>query len=228
MIKLSKRLETISSLVPSDSKVIDIGCDHGLLDIYLYQKKISTKIIASDVNENALNNAKKNIEKNNLSKYIETRLGNGLEILNDNDEIDTIIISGMGAHTAVGILKNNKDKLKKISTIVIQSNTKVDFLRKEIIKLNFLIDDEILVEDNKKVYTIIRFIKGNKKYNNQEIFFGPVLIKKNSKIFQKHNEKEIQKLYLLLKLLPKNKIVERYKIKRKIKMYNKVILRNKT
>ena len=228
MIKLSKRLETISRLVPNDSKVIDIGCDHGLLDIYLYQKKISTKIIASDVNENALNNAKKNIEKNNLSKYIETRLGNGLDILNDNDEIDTIIISGMGAHTAVGILKNNKDKLKKISTIVIQSNTKVDFLRKEIVKLNFLIDDEILVEDNKKVYTVIRFIKGNKKYNNKELFFGPVLIKKNCPIFKKHNKEEMQKLYLLLKLLPKNKIVERYKIKRKIKMYNKVILRTKT
>ena len=43
MIKLSKRLETISSLVPRGSKVIDIGCDHGLLDIYLYQKKNKSK-----------------------------------------------------------------------------------------------------------------------------------------------------------------------------------------
>ena len=40
MINISKRLETIASLVPINSKVIDIGCDHGLLDIYLYQKKI--------------------------------------------------------------------------------------------------------------------------------------------------------------------------------------------
>ena len=49
MIKLSKRLEAISSLVPNNSKIIDIGCDHGLLDIYLYQKKISNKIIAADI-----------------------------------------------------------------------------------------------------------------------------------------------------------------------------------
>ena len=63
MIKISKRLEAIASLTPCDSKVIDIGCDHGLLDIYLYQNKISTKIIASDVNKNALNNAKQNIKK---------------------------------------------------------------------------------------------------------------------------------------------------------------------
>ena len=53
MIKISKRLEAMSSLVSNNSKVIDVGCDHGLLDIYLYQQNISTKIIASDINENA-------------------------------------------------------------------------------------------------------------------------------------------------------------------------------
>ena len=57
MIKLSKRLEAISSLIPKKSNIIDIGCDHGLLDIYLYQNKIVTKVIASDINENAINNA---------------------------------------------------------------------------------------------------------------------------------------------------------------------------
>ena len=31
------------------------------MDIYLYQKKIAPKIIASDINQNALNNAKENI-----------------------------------------------------------------------------------------------------------------------------------------------------------------------
>ena len=70
MIKLSKRLEAISSLVPINSNVIDIGCDHALLDIYLYQHKISKKIIASDINVNALNNAKENIKKNKLEKII--------------------------------------------------------------------------------------------------------------------------------------------------------------
>ena len=68
MIKLSKRLEAISSLVPINSSIIDIGCDHALLDIYMYQKKISNKIIASDINANALNNAKKNIKKYKLDK----------------------------------------------------------------------------------------------------------------------------------------------------------------
>jgi len=219
MIKLSKRLEAISSLVPNNSKVIDIGCDHGLLDIYLYQSKISSKVIASDINENALNNAKENIKNNNLEKYIETRLGNGLDTLTDKDDINTIIISGMGSHTAIGILKNNLNKLKKIDTIIIQSNTKIELLRKEVTKLNYLIEDELLVEDNKKVYTVIKFIKGKKKYSKKELYFGPVLLKRNTELFQKNNKQELEKLNLLLKLMPKNKILDRYNIKKKINMY---------
>ena len=220
MIKLSNRLAMIASLVPLKSKVIDIGCDHALLDIYLYQNKQVSKVIASDVNENALNNAKDNIKKNKLTNKIETRLGNGLDTLKKEDDIDTIIISGMGAHTAVGILKNNLDKLSNIDTIIIQSNTKLFFLRKEVTKLNYKIVDEEIILDSNKVYTIIKFIKGKSKYNKKELYFGPVLLKKNSKLFKDYNKKEVEKLNLFLKMIPKNRILERYKLKKEIRLYD--------
>lgn len=223
MIKLSKRLEAISSLIPLNSKIIDIGCDHGLLDIYVYQKKISSHVIATDINEKALNNAKENIIKNNLKDKIEVRLGNGLDTLYKTDDIDTIIISGMGTNTVIGILKNNIKKLNDIETIIIQSNTKIEYLRKEIIKLGYFIDDELIVEDNKKIYTIIKFIKGRKKYSKKELYFGPILLKKNTELFKKNNKKELEKLYLLLKILPKNRITEKIKIKKKIRMYKNIL-----
>ena len=222
MIRLSKRLEAISSLIPINSSVIDIGCDHALLDIYLYQKGISKKIIASDINANALNNAKENIKKNKLEKNIETRLGNGLDTLKEEDKIDTIIISGMGAHTAIGILKNNLNKLKNIDTIIIQSNTKLSFIRKEITKLNYIIDDELLVEDNKKIYTIIKFTKGRKHYSKKELYFGPILLEKNTKLFKEYTKKELAKLNMYLKLLPKDRLIDRYKIKKEIRLYHKM------
>ena len=34
-----------------------------------------------------------------------------------------------------------------------------------------------------------------------------------------NNNLELEKLHLVLKMLPKNKIIERYKIKKKINMY---------
>ena len=223
MIKISKRLEAISSLVPINSNIIDIGCDHALLDIYLYQKKICNKIIASDINANALNNAKENIKKNNLNDYIETRLGNGLDTLNQEDNINTIIISGMGGHTIIGILKNNLKKLNSINTIIIQSNTKLEFLRREITKLNYQIEDEIMIEDNKKIYTIIKLIKGKKKYTKKELYFGPILLKKKDKLFIESTKKELQKLNIYLKLLPKDRIIDRYKLKKEIRLYKGIV-----
>jgi len=219
MIKISKRLESISSLVPIKSNVIDIGCDHGLLDIYLYRNNISKNIIASDINKNALNNAFENLKKFNLDKIIETRLGNGLDTVKENDKIDTIIISGMGTNTVIDILKKNANKLKKIDSIIIQSNTKLELLRKEIINLDYKIDNELIIDDNKKTYIIIKFIKGKRKYTKKELYFGPILMKNNSKKFQEYKKLELKKLNIILKKLPKNKIIKKYKIKKEIKLY---------
>ena len=221
MIKISPRLEAIATLVPINSNVIDIGCDHGLLDIYLYQKRISSKIIASDINSLALNNAKENIKRNHLEGIIETRLGNGLDSLNQEDNIDTIIISGMGANTIIGIIKNNTKKLSNISTIIIQSNTKNELIRKEIIKIGYQINEEQIVKDNNKIYIIIRFIKAAKKtkYTSKELYFGPILLKKDPLLFKEYQKAELKKLLIIKKMIPKNKILERYKINKIIKLY---------
>ena len=72
MINLSKRLKKIADYIPENSRIVDIGCDHALLDIYLVQTKKTNQIIASDINPNALKNAKKNIKKYNLEDKIKT------------------------------------------------------------------------------------------------------------------------------------------------------------
>lgn len=222
MIKLSKRLKSIALLVPPNSNVIDIGCDHGLLDIYLYQQKISKKIIASDINELALNNAKENIKKNNLENIIETRIGNGLEKVTKKDNIDTIIISGMGANTIIGIIKKNLEKLTNINTIIIQSNTKTELIRKEMIKLNYQINDEEIVKENNKIYIIIKFIKSQKKikYTKKELYFGPIILKKNSPLFKEYQQKELKKLLIIKKMIPKNKIFKRYQLNKYLRLYS--------
>ena len=70
---ISKRLKTIAELVPNNSNVIDVGCDHALLDIYLALNK-NTTCIAIDINENALSNAVNNIKKYKLNNQIKTVL----------------------------------------------------------------------------------------------------------------------------------------------------------
>lgn len=221
MNNLSLRLKEIANYIPDNIKMVDIGCDHALLDIYLYKNRKNISIIASDVNENALNQAKENIKKYKLDKFIETRISNGLENINKN-EIDTIVISGMGAHTIVGILHMNLDKLTNVENIIVQSNNHIDFLRKRITELNYYIDSEKLVKDNNIIYTIISFKKGKKKYNKKELYFGPYLLKENGDLFKEKNKQDLEKLIYLESVIPKNHYLHRLKIKNKIKLYEKI------
>ena len=66
MIKISKRLSSIAKYVKDDSSIVDIGCDHALLDIFLAINNKNIEITASDINPEALKNAKKNIQKYKL------------------------------------------------------------------------------------------------------------------------------------------------------------------
>ena len=42
MSKLSKRLESLALLVDKKDSIVDVGCDHGLLSIYLVENKLCT------------------------------------------------------------------------------------------------------------------------------------------------------------------------------------------
>ena len=222
MIKLSERLKSIADFIDNNSNIIDIGCDHGLLDIYLVQSKENIKIIASDINNNALANAIKNIKKYKLENTIKVIQSNGLNNI-DTTNMDTIVIAGMGAHTITGILYNNLNKLKNINTIVLQSNNDIDFLRKKMVAIGYHIEDEELVYEKKQIYTIIKFIKGYKFYTNKELYFGPILLKKNNKLFQDKVKFELTKLEKILPLIPKNHYTYRLKTKLKIRRCQKVL-----
>ena len=217
MIKLSKRLLTIANLIDDNSKVADIGCDHGLVSIYLAMNKQNISIIASDINQNALDNAIKNINKYHLEDKIKVCLSNGLD--NINDEIDTIIISGMGGHTIVDILTNNQEKLNTINNIIIQSNNDIEYVRRKIVKLGYYISKEKLILDKNIYYTVILFTKGKKKYTNKEYYFGPILLKENSKIFIEKNNKEYTKLVNIKNNIHKRKLLIRLKILKELHMY---------
>ena len=217
MIKLSKRLLAIANLIDDNSKVADIGCDHGLVSIYLAMNKQNISIIASDINQNALDNAIKNINKYHLEDKIKVCLSNGLD--NINDEIDTIIISGMGGHTIIDILTNNQEKLNTVNNIIIQSNNDIEYVRRKIVKLGYCISKEELILDKNIYYTVILFTKGKKKYTNKEYYFGPILLKENSKIFIERKNKEYTKLVNIKNNIPKRKLLIRLKILKELHMY---------
>lgn len=223
MSKLSKRLEMVANFIDNNDKsVIDIGCDHGLLSIYLANKFKNLKIIASDVNKNALDNAKKNITKCGLNDRIETRLGSGISVINNNDNIDTIVVAGMGTNTIVEFLKCSRDKLVNVNKIIIQSNTDLYFLRKNMVSMGYFIDDEELVVDKGIIYTIIKFVKGKMKYSYKELYLGPILISKNSGLFVEKCMKELNNMKKILKNIGRGHYLYKLKLKKNIRILENI------
>ena len=214
MIKLSKRLERISTYIDKDDNVLDIGCDHALLDIYL-SNKYSKKYYASDLRESALDMAKSNIEKYKANNVI-LKCGNGLDVLDDNMNVNTIVISGMGYLTIMGILKNIK-RIKNIDKVIIQSNSNPEIVRKFMIKNGFHIKKETIVLDKNIYYIISMFERGKKKHSKLDIEIGLI----NDEILSSYLDIEIKKNNVLLSIIPKKQILRRYNIKNKLKYLHK-------
>lgn len=211
-IKLSKRLFTIASFVPNKAVIADIGCDHALLDIYLSKKNIIKKSFALDITKGALNQADKNIKLYN-AKNIETRLSDGFEKIDIKDNVDTVIISGLGDAKIIAILKESGEKLDKVNNIIIQSNVGVSNIRVYLTCNGYYIDNEKLVKENNIIYTVISFKKGCKRYTKKEIEFGPVLLKNKDELFNELIMNRINKNNYVINKLPKDKLLKKISLK---------------
>ena len=213
-MRINDRLKIIGDLADANSFCLDVGCDHAFLDIYLVKRGDNIKAIASDVAEGPLEQAKKNIKVEKLDDVIETRLGNGLDTY--SDEVDTVIISGMGGRNMIGIFKNNLNVLKKIKTVIVSPNNYQEDVKRFLVSNGFYIDEEVMVKDKKFIYQIIKFYRGKKKYSRREYFFGPVFLKKKDKLFKEYYERELKSREILMELLPKNFIWKRFITKKEI------------
>ena len=211
-IKLSKRLSVIAFLVPENAVIADIGCDHALLDIYLSKKKIIKKSFAIDITKGALNQADKNIKLYN-AKNIETRLSDGFEKIDIKDNVDTVIMSGLGDAKIINILKEAEEKLNKVNNIIIQSNVGVSNIRVYLTCNGYYIDNEKLVKENNIIYTVISFKKGYKSYTKKEIEFGPVLLRNKNELFNELIINRINKNNYIINKLPKNKLIKKMFLK---------------
>ena len=212
---INERLKKISAYIYDNEKIIDIGCDHALLDIYLYNNRRNITVIASDINKKPLLIAKENILKYHLENKIILKQGNGLEVM--EDDVDTVVISGMGAINIVNILKEI-NSYPHVSKLILSPNNDYPFLREEVSKLGFKIKQEEMVKENNKFYLISVFVRGNensdylfgkldlKKDNNIEYFM--FILKKNLYILNRINNNDSAK--------KKNLLLENEKIKKQL------------
>lgn len=206
-MKLTPRLSAVCDFVEKNSKIADIGTDHGYIPIYLSINNIISYAVASDINEGPLSAAKKNIKEMNLN--IRTCLAPGNAGITD-DEADTLIIAGMGGDVISSIL--NERIPKGINHIILQPMTHIDDARKALHSNAFeIVNEKFVLEDDgekKRLYTIINAKKGEKcNWSEQEYKISPLLAKDN--LFDYFIAKERKKTENILKSMEKTKNTER-------------------
>lgn len=215
-MKLSNRLKKIEELITNNSFVLDVGCDHALLDIDLCLNRNNLNCLATDIKELPLKKAQFNIAKYNLQNKIKTELSDGLSLL--TNDVTTIVISGMGGILIKDIILKDINKITN-QTIIVCPNSDSDVLRSEL--KNYLeLKEEYLVED-KYIYEILVFKKGKSSLTKKEILYGKYFKKDN--LYYKYFNLKLNELCFIKKTLPKKYIKKRIELLKKIRDIKNIV-----
>ncbi|MEG0823457.1 MAG: class I SAM-dependent methyltransferase [Erysipelotrichaceae bacterium] len=169
-MKLSKRLEAIYTCIPANAVIADIGSDHAYIPCSYILNNKGTKAYACELRDGPLDNAKQTILTNNLVDSVIPIKSDGLENL--PQDVDTIIIAGMGYDTIKHILEAYPNKLTNLKNIIVQSNKNVDLIRTWISDHHYTITNEEIVNDS-FFYEIVSFnLDYHNKLTKEECYFG--------------------------------------------------------
>ena len=185
-LKLTDRLLKIASLVSEGKRVADIGTDHGYIPVYLLNKGTVPFAILADVNKGPLENARKEVRHNNLSDKTDLRLGSGIEVLNKG-EVDEVIIAGMGGILISELLEAKKEVSHSVDKLILQPMQAQEELRKYLLNNGYEILDEVLVQEDFRVYEIIvAKYTGKNTVVEDEVYYevGTKLIENNDPLLK--------------------------------------------
>lgn len=169
---MNKRLELIASILPHGRGFADVGTDHGYLPVYMAEHGYSGKIIASDINEGPLSTAVASARQAGVEDRICFRLCDGLDGCG-SEELDTVVIAGMGGDTICGILDRADWVMSRDILLILQPMTKAEVLRYWLTNNDFAICGEWLIEENGEIYQILSARFGARTpLSDAELFTG--------------------------------------------------------
>lgn len=200
-INISERLKHVASFVSKGAFLADIGSDHAYLPAYICSYDSTLRAIAGEVRKGPYLNARDTVERYQLQKQIDVRLGNGLEVVDSN--VTEITIAGMGGSLIQTILLKDQGKLLNVQKIIAQPNNQERAVRETFQQLNFMLTNEQIIEENGHIYEIIVGEKcGVSSYDEsvdleKQLTYGPLLLKEKHPLFIEKWQREYKAIQLI-------------------------------
>ena len=169
LFTLNNRLELCAEMVRKGSRIADIGTDHAYLPVWLVRAGFASFALACDIKAEPLKAGELTIKKYHAEDLVETRLCDGLMSVSPN-EVDDIIIAGMGGETIVHILSEApwlKDSSKKL---ILQPMSKHELVIEYLCKNGFELNEHKCTVADGKIYTAFSAIYSGKAEAPSELF----------------------------------------------------------
>ncbi len=185
----------LANMVTPGYGLVDVGCDHGYLSIYLVREGVCPGAIAMDVRKGPLSGAKEHIREFGLGDYIEVRLSDGLEAYVDG-EAKSLVCAGMGGRLMEKILTDSMDKAKGLQELILQPQSELREFRAFLREAGFRVICEDAVCEEGKYYFAMKAVpvvagKGSDARNaeaahGRKIYdmYGELLLKKRHPVLQ--------------------------------------------
>lgn len=188
-IKLSKRMQAVADMVV-EKRVVDIGCDHAFVSIYLANKPFVDNVVAMDVKTGPVDIASANVRAYNLSDKINVRMSDGFENL-EVGEAEVAVIAGMGGYLMIDILEGGKEHLENGINLVLQPQSDIMAVREYLVHSGYKIIAEEMLIDEGKYYTVMKAVPARNSevsYNSEEMDYGPYLLANRHPVLNQYLE----------------------------------------
>jgi len=147
----------LADMVSEGNFLVDVGCDHGFLSIWLVQRGKCPRALAMDVRKGPLAAAQSHLEEAGLTKYIETRLSDGLKAYGVG-EAQTMVCAGMGGPLMAKILADSYEKALSLKELILQPQSEIREFREFLRTNGFRIVEEDAVLEEGKYYFAMKAV----------------------------------------------------------------------
>ena len=225
-IQLSKRLSASGEMVTEGNRLVDGGCDHGYLPVYLVMNHRIPGAIAADVGKGPLERAREHICRYHMQNYIETRLCDGLSGLSAG-EGDTLVIAGMGGPLMEKILSDNPEVRDSFQELILQPQSDIPHFRHFLMSNGYRITEEKMILEDGKFYPMMKAIrdqKRNESWTPLEEMFGKYLLQEKNPVLQQFLQRELRIRQNILTKLQKAETEETKKRRNEVEEEKQLIL----